>query len=82
MVLATYYNGSINIPIGDTDNAIGSFTWRYLMDVYTANNGHTGVTKAKLKKELRNLMKEIETDLYDTFDIVADTMVDMIKKEM
>lgn len=82
MVLATYHNGSINIPIGDTDNAMGSFTWRYLMDVYTANNGHVNVTKAKLKKELDNLMREIRTDVYDTFDIVADTMVDMIEKEM
>ena len=81
MILANYNNGYMNLPISDTDNALGAFTWRYFMDVYTANNGHAGVTKAKLKKELDALMREIRTDVYETFDLVADKMVEELKKE-
>ena len=60
----------------------GPFSWRYLMDVYVANNGHEGVTKEKLRKELKDFIKMVVDDCYETFDLVADNMVEQIKKEV
>ena len=64
-----------HIPIFDTDYAVSGFDWRYLMDTYVANYGHEGVTKAKLKLHLKDLLKEITEDAFDSFDYLADELV-------
>lgn len=60
---------------------IGPFSWRYLMDVYIANNGRSGVTKQKLRKEFDNFWDMIRSDSLESFDLVADKMVERIRKE-
>lgn len=59
----------------------GPFSWRYLMDIYVANNGRESVTKQKLRKEFDDFFDMIRRDSIETFDLIADKMVAEIRKE-
>ena len=57
-----------DLPILDTDNVVSAYTWRYLMDVYIANNGHD-VSEKKFREYIHEFIKMIEDDVLDTFEL-------------
>ena len=74
-------NSIYQLPIFDTDSLIAGRNLRDFIDTYIANNGHS-VTKERLQKELDAYLKAIIDDAYETFDIVADGIIEAIKKEV
>ncbi len=67
------------LPILDTDPIMPVLDWRHVMDTYVANNGHA-VTKQKLKKHIRYELEMLVEDLWETFDLCADKMIEEISK--
>lgn len=71
--------GKYSLPIFTNDNAIGAYTWQYLIDVYVANYGHDASEK-KFKRHLKEFLTMIEEDVYDTFDLCKENILKEVCK--
>lgn len=66
-----------DLPIFDNDNAIGEYTWRYLMDTYVANYGHNPDPQ-KFREHIMEFMQMLTDDVMETFDLCEEKIMEGI----
>ena len=67
------------LPVFDSDTAFISYTWRELIDIYTANNGHNPDEK-KFRQMIRELyVTSLNETMLEFNNIKAAIMEEVLK---
>ena len=67
------------LPIFDSDDAIPSYTWRELIDIYVANHGHK-VTDKDFRNHMDEIVREIKKQMLDEYSLVKGTVLTEIER--
>ena len=68
------------LPIFDTDAAIQSYSWRELIDIYVANNGHNP-DEEKFRKMVYRLFNENLNNTIAEFNTIKTSIMEEIKND-
>lgn len=70
-----------DLPIHSADSIMPCLSWQDIIDTYVANYGHE-INKAKLRKHIREQLRMLETDLWETFVIVEDNIIKEVQNDL
>lgn len=70
-----------NLPIHSEEPIMPCMTWQQVIDTYVANYGHE-ISKEKLRKHIMEQMKMLETDLWETLELVEDNIIKEVQNDL